>query len=119
MFFANTDGIIDRENSFINLCFNQLKTELAGCHVINSLENAVSDAAHPLGISSLHFTYGYYKYCLESIDAITEGLSAEEEAAKLERLRKKWNNLYATAYFSRLQQYAMSLNEKVTRGAGD
>lgn len=114
-FFKNEDGKLDREDNFIDLCFNKLKNALPGCHVINNLDNAVSDAAHPLGISPLHFTYGYYKYCLDCIDAITEGLSAKDEAAKLERIRIKWNHQYAFTYFAKLQHYAQTLNNKLAQ----
>ncbi len=114
-FFKNEGGKLDREDKFIDLCFNKLKSELPGCHVINNLENAVADSAHPLGISPLHFTYGYYKYCLDCLDAITEELSAEEEAEKLERIRRKWNHQYAFTYFAKLQNYALSLNNKLVQ----
>ncbi len=122
VFFSNFDENWGHKNEFISFCFNIMKTELKGCHIIESLSNAVADVKHPLGIHPMHFTPGYYKYCIESINLITKGLPVDEESMRLKNIHDKWNKFYATKYFKKLLDYTAVLkadNESFNKNRED
>ena len=93
--------------------FELLKNELAGCHVINYLPNAIADRWHPLGANPMHFTIGYYEYCLECIDIIVRNLPWEEEEKAISKNRDRWNRKYAQVYYPHVARYCILLKEKL------
>lgn len=106
--FRDFDERWYKRDEFAHFCFEVMKNEIKGCHVIDFLSNSVSDLKHRLGISPLHFTKHYYNYCLECIELIIQKLPVDEEIVQLQKIRKKWNRKCAVTYFPMLRNFALS-----------
>lgn len=97
-----------QDNSFNDRAFQLFKKNLAGCHIIDILENMVSsyDAIYNIGV--YHYDRCYYDYCLECINIITDCLSVDEEKQKLGQLKdiysQKMTQVYETGLYHLLEK---------------
>lgn len=114
--FKHFENKWGRRSEFISFCFDVMKNELRGCHVINYLNNAVADLNHRFGTSPLHFAKHYYSYYFECIELILKKLPAERELVQLKKILKKWNNLCAIKYFPMLKKLALTQLEIIEQG---
>ncbi len=113
--FKHFENKWGRRCEFISFCFDIMKNELKGCHVINYLPNAVANLNHRFGVSPLHFAKHYYSYCFECIEIILEKLPAEEEQQKLKKILNKWNKYCAVKYFPMLKKLVLFQQENIEK----
>lgn len=75
-------------NELIGKMYDYIIPKLRGCHVINPIENILSTNPHKWGLFHLHFHEYYYEYAAKAIELICKNLPYDEEAARLEDLRR-------------------------------